>query len=262
MNFLHKVIEVKKREVSLAKKGVSFWEMQGRLLNMHTKPHNFETAISIPKGKLHIIAEVKKASPSAGVIVEHYQPGKIARDYQNNEVSALSVLTDEKFFHGNIQHLTVVKEMTTLPILRKDFIIDEYQIYEARYYGADAVLLIAGILFRKELQKFLTCAREIGLHCLVEVHTESELRKVLDTDAEIIGINNRNLSTLRVDIHTTERLRPLIPPGKVVVSESGIRSKEDIKLLKNMDINAILIGHYLLEKKDSVGKALQELLEE
>jgi indole-3-glycerol phosphate synthase len=260
MGILQKFIDSKKKSIALAKKAISLWELQGKLINKHTPVRNFKTAISVPKNTLHVIAEVKKASPSAGVIVENYNPGKIARIYETYDADAISILTEEKHFQGDIYHLSVVKEVISLPVLRKDFIIDEYQIYESRFYGADAILLVASLLFTSELQRFLDIAKGLGLHCLVEVHTDQDLKKVLDTDAEIIGINNRSLATLKVDLNNTARLRSKIPKGKIVVSESGIRSKADIKMLKEMDINAILIGHYLLEKKDSIGKALKELM--
>jgi indole-3-glycerol phosphate synthase len=254
------IIDSKKKEIALAKKKISLWEMQGKLLARHKPTRNFKTALSVPWNRMHVIAEVKKASPSVGVIVDHYSPGGIARIYESNNADAISVLTEEKHFQGNINDLTVVKEVVSLPVLRKDFIIDEYQIYESRYYEADAILLIASLLFTSELRRFLDIAKGLGLYCLVEVHTEHDLKKVLDTDAEIIGINNRSLATLKTDIRATERLRPKIPKGKIVVSESGIRSKKDIKLLKDLDVNAILIGHYLLEQKENIGKALKELL--
>ena len=261
MGILQKIVEQKKKDIALAKQQVSLWELQGKLLSIKTPAKDFKSAISVPRNKLHIIAEIKKASPSAGTIIENYNPARIARIYQTNKVSAISVLTEEKHFLGDIYHLSLVKQVTTLPVLRKDFIIDEYQIYESRLEGADAILLIASMLFKTELQKFLDIAKSVGLQCLVEVHDEAELKKVLETTADIIGINNRNLSTLKVDLQTTEKLRPKIPQGIVVVSESGIRSKEDIKRLKELDINAILIGHYLLEKKDTIGKALKDLLQ-
>jgi len=261
VGIMQKFIDSKKKEIALAKQKISLWEMQGKLLNRNKPARNFKTALTVPWNRLHVIAEVKKASPSAGVIVEQYSPGRIARIYESYDADAISVLTEEKHFQGDIYHLTVVKEVVSLPVLRKDFIIDEYQIYESRYYEADAVLLIASLLFTSELQRFLDIAKGLGLHCLVEVHTEHDLKKVLDTDAEIIGINNRSLVTLKTDIRVTERLRPKIPKGKIVVSESGIRSKEDIKLLKDLNVNAILIGHYLLEQKGNIGKALKQLME-
>ncbi|MDD5492185.1 MAG: indole-3-glycerol phosphate synthase TrpC [bacterium] len=260
MGLMQKFIDAKKKSIALAKQSISLWELQGKLINKHTPTRNFKAAISVPKDTLHIISEVKKASPSAGIIIDNYNPGKIARTYETYKADAVSILTEEKYFLGDIYHLSVVKEVTSLPVLRKDFIIDEYQIYESRFYGADAILLIASLLFTSELQRYLDIAKGLGLDCLVEVHTELDLKKVLDTDAQIIGINNRSLATLKVDLNNTARLRPKIPKGKIVVSESGIRSKADIKLLKEMDINAILIGHYLLEKKDNIGKALKELI--
>jgi indole-3-glycerol phosphate synthase len=260
MSVLQKIVEHKKKQIALAKQEVSLWELQGKLLDLKTPAKNFKNAIAVPKDKLHVIAEIKKASPSAGLIIDNYNPARIARLYQTHRVNAISVLTEEKYFQGDLYHLSLVKQVTTLPVLRKDFIIDEYQIYESRLEGADAILLIAGLLFKSEIQKFLDIAKEIGLQCMVEVHNEAELNKVLDTSADIIGINNRNLSTLKVDLKTTVELRPKVPRDKIVISESGIRSKEDIKLLKDLKVNAILIGHYLLEQRDTMGKALKELM--
>ncbi|MGQ3684965.1 MAG: indole-3-glycerol phosphate synthase TrpC [Candidatus Loosdrechtia sp.] len=206
-----------------------------------------------------IIAEVKKASPSAGIIRENFKPVEIARMYESGGAAAISVLTDEKYFKGSLSYLTAIKESVNIPVLRKDFIIDPYQIYEAYAAGADALLLIAALLSGKEIQKFLGLAEELGMDCLIEVHTEEELQKVLQTSAHIIGINNRNLRTFKTDLETTIRLRPFIPDGKITVSESGITSRADIIHLLQNGVNAVLVGETLM-RSDDISAKLHELL--
>ncbi|TLD42474.1 MAG: Indole-3-glycerol phosphate synthase [Candidatus Jettenia ecosi] len=206
-----------------------------------------------------IIAEIKKASPSLGIIRENFNPVEIAHMYEVHGAAAISVLTDERFFQGSLSYLTGVKETTNLPILRKDFIIDPYQIYEARSAGADAVLLIAALLSQEKIQHFLELAKELSMDCLVEVHSEPELKKVLQTNADIIGINNRNLATFTTDLEITFQLRPMISSEKIIVSESGITSRAEIvKLFKN-GVNAVLIGETLMKSGDIAAK-LQDLL--
>jgi indole-3-glycerol phosphate synthase len=206
-----------------------------------------------------VIAEVKKASPSLGIIREDFHPVEIARIYETSGASAISVLTDEKFFQGSLSYLTEIKKSVNVPILRKDFIIDPYQIYEARAAGADAILLIAGLLSGDDMQHFLEVAKTLGMECLVEVHSESELIKVLKTSADIIGINNRDLATFKTDLETTFKLRPAIPAGKIVVSESGIKTRADVIKLMQKGVNAVLIGETLM-KSDDIGTKLRELL--
>lgn len=206
-----------------------------------------------------IIAEIKKASPSLGIIRKDFNPVEIARLYESSGAAAISVLTDEKFFQGKLSYLTEVKKSIQLPVLRKDFIVDPYQIYEARSAGADAILLIATLLSKEEIQHFLELAEGMSMDCLVEVHSESELKKVLQTSANIIGINNRDLATFKIDLETTLLLRPMIPAGKIVVSESGIKSREDIVTLIKKGINAVLVGETLM-KTANIPAKLHELL--
>lgn len=208
---------------------------------------------------ISIIAEIKKASPSTGVLRENFNPVEIARIYEANGASAISVLTDEKFFHGSLSYLTEVKNTVRLPVLRKDFIVDPYQIYEAREAGADAILLIAALLSKEKLNAFLLLASELGMDCLVEIHSENELKTVLQTNASIIGINNRDLETFKTDLETTLRLRPLIPSGKIIVSESGIKSRKDIEVLLENGVNAVLVGETLM-KSNNIPEKLHELL--
>jgi indole-3-glycerol phosphate synthase len=211
--------------------------------------------------EIRIIAEVKKASPSKGVIREDFKPLAIAREYEAAGAAAVSVLTDEKYFQGSLEHLKLIKKDLILPVLRKDFIVDSYQIYESRDAGADAVLLIAAALpalGANGLQGLLNLTASLGMAALVEVHDEAELETALKSGARIIGINNRDLKTLQVDINTTIRLAPLVPDDRIIVSESGIKSHDDIVRLKEAGVAAFLIGEALMMEKDP-GKKLKEL---
>jgi indole-3-glycerol phosphate synthase len=192
------------------------------------------------------IAEAKKASPSKGVICEDFRPVEIALNYKRNGAQAISVLTDVDFFQGSLLYLLQVREAVDLPVLRKDFIIDELQIREAALCGADAILLIAAILDRHQLRDMQACAGELGMDVLVEIHNEEELDKALAAESRLIGINNRNLNDFTVDIETTFRLKKLIPADIPVVSESGLKSREDIKRLEAEGITAALIGETLM----------------
>ncbi|MGA3094395.1 MAG: indole-3-glycerol phosphate synthase TrpC, partial [Dehalococcoidales bacterium] len=208
-----------------------------------------------------IIAEVKKASPSKGVICRDFDPVRIARIYAAGGVSAISVLTEENYFLGSLAHLRAIRAdlgNTRPPLLRKDFIVDPYQVYESRANGADALLLIAATLTPGRLKKLLDLSHELGMECLVEVHNETELATVLSTGARIIGINNRDLKTFNVDIRTTERLRLLVPPDRLVVSESGIRGRDDMEKMKEWGVHAVLIGEALVSAPD-IGERMREL---
>ncbi|MFN3532946.1 MAG: indole-3-glycerol phosphate synthase TrpC [Candidatus Brocadia sp.] len=257
MTILDKIYRHKLREVAENKKRVSVEVLKKDIQkSQNTKP--FGRALKSDRG-ISIIAEIKKASPSLGIIRNDFDPIGIAHFYEAGGASAISVLTDEKFFYGSLSHLTNVKKSVNLPVLRKDFIIDAYQIHEARSAGADAILLIAALLSREEIQCFLALAKELDMDCLVEVHSETELQKVLQTNATIIGINNRDLATFKTDLGTTFRLRSMIPDGKIVVSESGIKSREDVKRLIDIGIHAILVGETLM-KSDDIPTKLHELL--
>ena len=208
---------------------------------------------------IRIIAEIKKASPSLGIIRKDFRPVEIAQIYEAGGAAAISVLTDEKFFQGSLSYLTEVKRTVSLPALRKDFIIDRYQIYEARAAGADAILLIAALLSGEEMQDYLALSGELGMESLVEVHSEEELKKVLQTNAHIIGVNNRDLATFVTDMTTTLRLRQMIPDGKIVVSESGIKTRGDVETLLKAGVGAILVGEVMMKSQDISAK-LRELL--
>ncbi|GHU77601.1 indole-3-glycerol phosphate synthase [Clostridia bacterium] len=189
-----------------------------------------------------IIAEVKKASPSKGVIAREFNPVKVAERYEKQGAAAISVLTEEHFFMGNNAYLSEIRQKVQLPLLRKDFITEEFQIYHARVLGADAVLLIAAILSKEQMREFADTARSLSLGVLAETHNEREIENALDSGAEVIGINNRDLTTFEVDLSNTEKLIKYIGKDRVIVSESGIKSAEDIEYLKNLGVNAVLIG--------------------
>jgi len=199
---------------------------------------------------VNIIAEAKKASPSKGIIRADFDPVNIARCYEENGAGAISILTEEHFFQGHLDYLKDIRRSVTIPLLRKDFIIDPYQVYEARAAGADAILLIAAVLESPELKTLLHLAQDLGMHALVEVHTEEELKKALNVQPSIIGINNRNLETFSTDIETTVHLRALIPKGIITVSESGIDTPDDIRRLRSCGIHAFLIGESLMREAD------------
>jgi indole-3-glycerol phosphate synthase len=211
--------------------------------------------LSIPKGKFKdnilnkdeaIIAEIKKASPSAGVIDEDFNPVKKALEYEAFGASALSILTEENFFMGSVDYLKKVKAITSLPILRKDFIIDEYQVYESKLIGADCILLIASILSDQQIEDFIYIAKKLDLDYLIEVHDENELKRVEHFDDALIGVNNRNLKTFEVDLNNSVRLRNLFKQKNIFIAESGIKTREDMNYLKQNNIKVFLIGESLM----------------
>jgi indole-3-glycerol phosphate synthase len=218
----------------------------------------FRKAISRP-GQVNLIAEIKKASPSKGVIRQDFNVEALAAIYQIEGAAAISVLTEEDYFLGKPAYLKLVSEKFNLPTLMKDFIIDEGQIYEGRYCGASAVLLIAAVLSDSELRNFLALGRKLDMDCIVEVHDDGELERALGCEAEIIGINNRNLRTFRVDLTTSERLIPRISEGIVVVAESGISSHAEVMRLYQAGAHAVLIGETFLREKD-VARKIKEVM--
>ena len=221
-------------------------------------PLNFSGALL--GDRVRLIAEVKKASPSRGLLCPDFDPVRLADTYASNGAAAISVLTDPRF-QGTLEHLAAVKRAVVprgIPVLRKDFIFDPYQVYEARAHGSDAILLIVAILGPQELSELLTLSRRLWMQCLVEVHTKEEVEVALEAGAEIIGINNRDLRTFRTDLSVTRELAGLIPRGKVVVSESGIRAREDVLELRGLGVHAALVGEALLTARD-VGAAVREL---
>ena len=211
--------------------------------------------LSLPKGKFKdnilnkdeaIIAEIKKASPSAGVIDEDFNPVKKALEYEAFGASALSILTEEDFFMGSVDYLKKVKAITSLPILRKDFMIDEYQVYESKLIGADCILLIASILSDQQIEDFIYIAKKLDLDYLIEVHDENELKRVEHFDDALIGVNNRNLKTFAVDLNNSVRLRNLFKQKNIFIAESGIKTREDMNYLKQNNIKVFLIGESLM----------------
>lgn len=254
---LDRIIDNKLKEVTERKKEVPLEVLKSKTATL-TPSRNFRKAISSP-GKINIIAEIKRSSPSAGLIIKDYSIDELARIYEENGASALSILTDQKFFAGGLEDLTRVRKVSSLPILAKEFIVDEYQIYEVRIKGADALLLIARILNREKLKKYLDLALWLDLECLVEIHSKEEWEKIKDLPFNIVGINNRNLANLKVDLETSFNLVEKIPAHKTIVSESGINNKKDIHRLRERGIDAFLIGEGLLKSKD-VGEKLRELV--
>jgi indole-3-glycerol phosphate synthase len=221
------------------------------------EPRDFFSALKYGQ-KPAVIAEIKKASPSAGRIRTDCDFAEIATSYERAGASAVSVITEEDFFYGSMEYLKEVKTAVSLPVLCKDFIIDPAQVLASRAAGADALLLIAAILKQSSLIDLLTTARDFNMACLVEVHDEEELSRVLETDARILGINNRNLRTFKVTLDTTVKLRPHIPLGRVVVSESGIQQKDDLDFLVSAGVDAVLVGTSLMRAKDP-GQKLREI---
>ena len=214
---------------------------------------DFKAALAEP-GAVNLIAEVKRKSPSKGIIREDFDLLEIAKTYAGSGASAISVLTDQQFFGGDLSYLSTIRNAVDLPVLRKDFTIDEYHIYQARVAGADAVLLIVAILSPEQLREFMGVAKHLNLAALVEVHTQTELDIALDVGADIIGINNRDLKTFHTDIATSFQLRTSIPDDKIVVSESGIYTREDVIRLGAADMDAILVGESLMRSADIGGK--------
>jgi len=256
---LDKIVADNQKELEARKRSLPLAELK-RIASEQSPPLDFASAL---RGDgIRLIAEVKKASPSRGVIRHDFNPVEIARIYAHNGASAISVLTEAKYFQGSLDYLMDIKkalEDKKVPLLRKDFIIDPYQVYESRACGADSLLLIAAIMTSDKLDELLRLSHQLDMKCLVEVHNEAEVEIALESGAEIIGINNRNLSTFEVDLATTERLRPLIPKGRIVVSESGIKTRNDMEKLEGLGVDAVLIGESLVSAPD-IAARMKELL--
>jgi len=253
---LNRIITQKRDEVKQRKESLPLSGLKERIAQRQAP---LDLAAALSGDQIQLIAEVKKASPSRGLLCPDFNPVKLAKEYAQGGAAAISVLTEVNYFGGSLDHLAAIREAISLPLLRKDFIFDPYQIYESRAYGADALLLIAGILSQGQLEELLSLSHSLGLKCLVEVHSEAEVDRALVSRAKIIGINNRDLSTFNVDINTTRRLRALLPQQQIVVSESGISSRRDIEKLKGWGINAVLIGEALVTAGDIQTK-MQELI--
>ena len=251
-NILETIVQQKQREVAkLASRLIAAGELRDALLERDER-RDFLGALRQPKkGSVALIAEVKKASPSAGVICPDFDPVRIAKDYEAAGASCLSVLTDEKFFQGSLDYLRQIRAAVKLPLLRKDFLIDERQILEAIEWGADAILLIVAILDDARLKKFHSLATEAGLAALVEVHDEAELDRALAINASLIGVNNRDLKTFKVDLATTERIAARLKNKSILlVAESGIHTRADVERLAKCGAKAILVGESLMRGGD------------
>lgn len=211
-------------------------------------PFAFETQLKTPG--IHFICEVKKASPSKGLIAPDFPYEAIAKAYQEAGADCVSVLTEPEFFQGNKAYLTAIKKVITIPVIRKDFIISDYQIYEAKAIGADCVLLICALLDKETLEGYINLAHSLGISALVEAHDEAEIQMALQAGARMIGVNNRNLKTFEVDVHNSPRLRKLVPDNIVFVAESGIKTREDIEILEAGGVNGVLIGETLMRSSN------------
>jgi indole-3-glycerol phosphate synthase len=259
MGILHEIVLKKKERLKDSVFHVPLSELK-EIIGVVEKPRDFRSSIERHRAeKIRLIAEIKKASPSGGIIRREFDSLSIARIYETKPVDAVSVLTEEDYFQGRLTFLPDVKKATAKPVLRKDFIFDEYQIYESRAYEADAILLIASILERNQAAEYLHLAGELGLAVLFEVHDFKELEMALMTNCDIIGINNRDLTRMEIDMNTTFSLKKEIPPGRIIVSESGIRTEEDVRKLESAGIDAMLIGTTFMEAEDIGGK-IDELM--
>lgn len=247
MNILEDIVAYQREKTRRKKETKPFLEFVKALDQACPEPQFLK---KISSSGLHLVAEVKKASPSAGIIRKDFEPVAIARAYEDGGAGCVSVLTEDKFFLGDLAYLDEIGQHVKLPLLRKDFIVDEYQVYESKVHGADALLLITSILSAKELKDRLGEAREVRLDALVEVHSEDELKKALDCGAEMIGINTRDLKDFTIDFGILERLLKIMPKGKAVVAESGIKSVSDLSVIKPLGINAVLVGEALMRSKD------------
>lgn len=260
-NILENIVEQKKREVAqLPARLIAAGDLLDAMLE-HGERRDFVAALKSPRlGNIGLIAEVKKASPSMGVICPNFDPVRIAKEYEAAGASCLSVLTDEKFFQGSLDYLRQIRAAVKIPLLRKDFIIDERQILEAIEWGADAILLIVAILNNEQLEKLHSLAVEAGLAVLVEVHDEAELERALKISPALLGVNNRNLKTFKVDLATTENLASrIIKSGSLLVAESGIHTRADVVRVQKCGAAAILVGESLVKQGD-IGAKVHELL--
>ena len=260
MNFLNQILEVKKEEVKKLKNKYSlssFTDMEF----FDNKTLNFTEKVNANKpNSLSIIAEIKKASPSKGIIREDFNHLRIAEAYLKNNVDAISVLTDEKFFQGNISFLSDIAGIKEAPLLRKDFIIDEIQVFEAKAHGADLILLICEALSKNQIHELSSAAKELELEVLLELHSENQISKIDFNLNKIIGVNNRNLEDFEVSLETTKNISEKLPEEIILVSESGINKKDDINYLKDADTNVILVGEHLMRSND-ISESIKQLKE-
>jgi indole-3-glycerol phosphate synthase len=263
-DILDKIVATKKIEVASDLKKISLANQRDQAEENNRdsalKPRGFIQSIhqKISSGKAGVISEIKKASPSKGILREHFQPAEIAHSYEKNGAACLSVLTDKDYFQGANTYLQAARSACNLPVLRKDFTIDPYQIYEARAIGADAILLIVACLELNQMKELEACAHELGLDVLVEVHNAPELEQALELKSPLLGINNRNLKTFEVTLQTTLSLLSMVPVGKTLVTESGIMNRADVQLMRDHQVNTFLVGEAFMRASDP-GAALGEL---
>jgi len=266
MSILDTIVAEKRREIMRLRSGRVSASQLRSVMDARSDHRDFLAALRKPRfGSIALIAEVKKASPSAGVICPNFDPVRIAHDYETAGASCLSVLTDEKFFQGSLEYLRAIRQKVKLPLLRKDFIVDERQILEAIEWGADAILLIVAILSDRDLKHFHDLAAQAGLAVLVEAHDDAELDRAIAAGAGLIGINNRDLKTFKVDLGTTERLalrlqRSVSTSRPLLVAESGIHNRADVEQLARCGVQAILVGESLM-REPNIGVKVAELLE-
>ena len=263
-DILDKIVATKKTEIAHSLKKISLGnqreQAEANNKDILLKPRGFIRAIEnkISAGKAGVITEIKKASPSKGILRENFNPAQIAQSYEKHGAACLSVLTDIEYFQGCNAYLQEARAACSIPVLRKDFTIDPYQIYEARAIGADAILLIVACLELNQMKELEACAHELGLDVLVEVHNAPELEQALELKTQLLGINNRNLKTFEVTLQTTLSLLPMVPKDKILVTESGILGSADVQLMRDKQINAFLVGEAFMRASDP-GVALSEL---
>lgn len=250
MSILDEIAAYTRKRVEAAKKNFSYDKIQEKAFSMPKGDFLFEKALRKPGLKMSFILECKKASPSKGIIAEDFEPLKIAKEYEEIGADAVSVLTEPKWFLGRDEYLREIAGEIKIPVLRKDFTVDEYMIYEAKILGASAVLLIVSILSEKQLRDYIEICSSLGLSALVEVHDENEAKIAISSGAKIIGVNNRNLKDFSVDTQNSANLRGKIPPEILFVSESGVKNSDDIKKLINIGADAVLIGETIMKAKD------------
>lgn len=256
MTILDELADYARVRVEQSKKAVSIEEIKAKALSMPKGDFEFENALKKPD--ISFICECKKASPSKGVIAKDFPYLEIAKEYENGGADCISVLTEPKWFMGSDEYLREITKEVSIPCIRKDFTVDEYMIYEAKLFGASAVLLICSILSSQQIERYIGICDELGISALVEAHDEAEVRTAVDSGARIIGVNNRNLKDFSVDIDNSMKLRKLIPDNIIYVSESGVAGNEDIKRLRQIGADAVLVGEVLMRAKDKRAK-LNEL---
>jgi len=259
---LKKILTAKVEEVADRQKKIPLIELKklcfGKLKDREIRSFSGALSEKIKNGAPAVIAEIKKASPSKGVIRESFDPASIARSYEKGGAACLSVLTEKDFFQGSDEYLQIARSVTLLPVLRKDFIVDPYQVYESYVLGADCILLIVAALIQEDLENFHRIARDLGLDVLIEVHNEEELNRALLIDNSMIGINNRDLHTFETSLLNTTRLLSKIPGNRIVVTESGILGSQDVAFMRNHEVNAFLVGEIFM-RSDDPGLKLSEM---